>query len=311
MRKRPQGTAINTHQNDQGQWCIGPNRYNFRRMARSLPAAPPVRKSTRLVRRWLLLIVALPLLGLLGLPLVALLLRTAGATLVHTLGQTAVVEAIGLSLGTTTITLLLSVLFGMPLACLLAGRRFKGQALLEVLIDLPTVLPPAVAGVALLLTLGRNGIIGSWLRHIGVEIPFTPAAVVIAQMFVASPYYIKGAAVGLAGVNEELHEAAALDGATPGQAFRFVTAPLAWRGFVSGAALCWARALGEFGATIIFAGNIPGRTQTAPLAVYIGFQIDFNQALTLAAILLVISFGLLLMIRATLPELDPRRKRGG
>lgn len=245
---------------------------------------------------------AAPLLLLLVLPLAAFLVRTPPAMLVRYLGDGPTVQAIGLSIGTSAATLTLTLLFGTPLAYLLARGRFPGRALIEVLVDLPTVLPPAVAGIALLLTLGRRGLIGAWLSQRGIQIAFTPIAVVIAQTFVAAPYYIKAATVGLAGISEDLYDAAALDGASPSQAFRFVTLPLAWRGIVGGAALCWARALGEFGATIIFAGNYPGRTQTMPLAVYIGFEIDLDQALTLAAILLVISFALLLAIRATVAK---------
>ena len=124
----------------------------------------------------------------------------------------------------------------------------------------------------------------------------------MAQMFVAAPYYIKTASIGLAGVSDDLERAAALDGAGSLQILRYVTLPLAWRGSVGGIVLCWARALGEFGATIIFAGNYPGRTQTMPLAVYLGFEIDLNQALTLGVILLVLSFGILLTVRAILSD---------
>jgi molybdate transport system permease protein len=190
----------------------------------------------------------------------------------------------------------------LPLAYLLARRRFRGQRLVEVLIDLPTVLPPAVAGLALLMAFGRRGLIGSWLQTLGIEIAFTPVAVMMAQMFVAAPYYIKTASVGLAGVSDDLECAAALDGAGTLQVLRYITLPLAWRGIVGGIVLCWARALGEFGATIIFAGNYPGRTQTMPLAVYLGFEIDLNLALTLGVILLVLSFGILLTVRAILRD---------
>jgi molybdate transport system permease protein len=251
-------------------------------------------------RRWLLPLLGLPLLAVLVLPLASFLIKLPRTLLVHYLGESATAQAIALSLGTSTAAVVLIIAFGTPLAHILARRRFRGRTLLEVLIDLPTVLPPAVAGIALLMAFGRRGVFGPFLESLGVQIAFTPLAVVLAQTFVAAPYYIKSAMVGLAAVSEELHESAALDGASPSQTFRHVTLPLAWRGIIGGAALCWARALGEFGATIIFAGNYPGRTQTMPLAIYIGFEIDLNQALVLAAILLSISFGLLLLIRATL-----------
>jgi len=181
---------------------------------------------------------------------------------------------------------------------LLGRAKFPGKNLVEVFIDWPIVLPPAVAGIALLMTLGQGGVIGIWLAKIGIQIPFYARAVIIAQTFVACPYFIKAASVGFHAVSQDLLDAAALDGASPWQRFRRVTLPLATRSLMVGGALTWSRALGEFGATIIFAGNYPGRTQTMPLAVYIGFEIDIHQALTLSAILLVISFCLLLGIRA-------------
>jgi molybdate transport system permease protein len=255
---------------------------------------------------WLLRLACLPLLALLVVPLAALLLRTSPSVVSRCLGESTTAQAIGLSLGTGSATLLLTLAFGTPLAYVLARKRFLGKGVLEVLIDLPTVLPPAVAGIALLITLGRRGMIGGWLQKAGIEIAFTPAAVVIAQTFVAAPYYIKAAAISLAGVGEDMLAAAALDGAGPALAFWHITLPLSLRGIVGGAALCWSRALGEFGATIIFAGNYPGRTQTMPLAVYIGFESDdMNQALTLAAIMLAVSFALLFTIRATLRSRDP------
>ena len=135
---------------------------------------------------------------------------------------------------------------------------------------------------------------------LGLQIPFTTLAVVMAQTFVAAPLYVKTATLGLSAVSRDMEEAAALDGATTWATFRLVMLPLAFRSIIGGATLCWARALGEFGATIIFAGNLSGRTQTMPLAVYIGFEIDMNQALTLAWILLAVSFGVLFAVRATL-----------
>lgn len=254
---------------------------------------------------WLLPAACLPLLALLVVPLVALLLRTPPAIIARCLGENSTAQAIGLSLGTGTAALLITLVFGTPLAYILARSHFRGKGVLEALIDLPTVLPPAVAGIALLMTLGRRGIIGGWLQSAGIEIAFTPAAVVIAQTFVAAPYYIKAAAIGLGGVGEDMLAAAALDGAGPGLAFWHITLPLSLRGIVGGAALCWSRALGEFGATIIFAGNFPGRTQTMPLAIYIGFEADdMKQSLSLAAILLAVSFALLFTIRATLRSRD-------
>jgi len=208
--------------------------------------------------------------------------------------------AIRLSLMTSLLTTCTTLLLGTPVAYLLARRRFRGRALLETLIDLPMVLPPAVAGLALLLTFGRRGLVGSYLATLGIELPFTPAAVVMAQTFVAAPFYVKAAMVGFAAVERELEQAAALDGANSWQILRFVTIPLAWSGLFGGLIMTWARALGEFGATIIFAGNFPGRTQTMPLAIYLGFELDLGVALTLSILLLVISFGVLFVVKGLL-----------
>ena len=264
-------------------------------------AVRPARRRDR-TENWVLAVGSLPLLTLLLLPILALALKTPPATVLHYLGQSSTVQAISLSLVTSTATAAIVVVLGLPLAYALARRRLRGQRLVEVLIDLPTVLPPAVAGLALLMAFGRRGLIGGWLQALGIEIAFTPLAVMMAQMFVAAPYYVKTASVGLSSVSADLERAAELDGAGPHQVLRYITLPLAWRGIVGGIALCWARALGEFGATIIFAGNYPGRTQTMPLAVYMGFQIDLNQALTLGVILLILSFSLLLTARAILRD---------
>ena len=268
----------------------------------SLRGARPAASATARARwrDWGLVAASTPLLAVLLLPIVALVLKTPPTTLLRYLGNSSTLQAISLSLVTSTATAVMVIGLGLPLAFLLARRRFRGQRLVEVLIDLPTVLPPAVAGLALLMAFGRRGLLGSWLQTLGIEIAFTPLAVIMAQMFVAAPYYIKTASVGLAGVSADLERAAALDGAGTLQVLRYITLPLAWRGIVGGIVLCWARALGEFGATIIFAGNYPGRTQTMPLAVYMGFEIDLNLALTLGVILLVLSFSLLLAVRAIL-----------
>ena len=246
-----------------------------------------------------------PLLVLLLIPLFALVTKTAPAAIWRALGAEGTREAILLSLRTSGITVLLVLMFGTPLAYLLGRRRPPMISLLEVLVDLPTVLPPAVAGLALLMAFGRRGLLGGTLDALGLQIPFTTLAVIMAQTFVAAPFYVKTAAVGLSAVSRELELAAALDGATGWGAFQHVMLPLAWRSLLGGAALCWARALGEFGATIIFAGNLPGRTQTMPLAVYLGFEMDLSQALTLSTILLGTSFAVLLFVRAVLTRYAP------
>lgn len=238
-----------------------------------------------------------PLLLFLTLPLAALLLRSTPAQIWRNLGETAVTQAIRISLITSTTTTLVAILFGTPLAYLMARRTFRGKRLVDTLIDLPTVLPPAVAGVALLMTFGRQGIAGSLLNDLGLTIAFTQTAVVLAQTFIAAPLYVKTAVTGFAAIEPELEQAAAIDGANDRQVFRYVTIPLARRALFTGAVLTWARALGEFGATIIFAGNFPGRTQTMPLAIYIGFEIDLDVALTLSVILMGLSFLVLALVK--------------
>lgn len=250
--------------------------------------------------RWWTL--ALPLLAFLVLPLLALLLRLEWGGVRAALVSPTVGRAIALSLSTTLAATALAIGLGGPLAYLLARRPFRGRTLVDTLVDLPMVLPPAVAGIALLMAFGRRGLVGEPLAALGVTISFTEVAVVLAQLFVAAPYFVKAAAAGLAGVDRELEQAAALDGASPAQVLRLITMPLAWPALLSGAVMTWARALGEFGATIIFAGNLPGRTQTMPLAIYLGFERDLNLALTLAAILLAVSFGVLALVKGVLKQ---------
>jgi molybdate transport system permease protein len=237
------------------------------------------------------------MLVLLVLPLLALVLRLDVGDLLNNLTDETVVRALALSLTTATTATLLVFALGTPLAFLLARRNFRGRAVVDTLVDLPMVLPPAVAGIALLLVFGRRGWLGPGLEFLGVQIVFTPAAVVLAQLFVAGPFYIRAAAAGFAEVDTELELAAALDGAGSFAVFRHVTAALAWPAIVGGAVMTWARALGEFGATIIFAGNFPGRTQTIPLAIYLGFERDLDLAVTLAFLLLAASFGVLLLVK--------------
>lgn len=245
----------------------------------------------------LLVVASLPMLLFLLVPVAALLLRVTPASLLANLFDPTVAQAIGLSMGTTAVTTCSTILFGTPVAYVLARRRFRGRAALDTLIDLPMVLPPAVAGIALLIAFGRRGIIGEHLAVLGIEIAFTQVAVVLAQLFVAAPFYVKAAAGGFEAIDHDLEQAAALDGAGPLQIFRHITLPLAQTALVGGAVMTWARALGEFGATIIFAGNFPGRTRTMPLAIYLGFEADLHLALTLAVILLGASFGVLFLVK--------------
>ena len=256
----------------------------------------------KLWRQLPLALASLPMLLFFSLPLVALVLRVTLANLLTNLVEPTVAQAIQLSLVTTLTTTAVTLLAGTPVAYLLARWRFPGRAILDTLIDLPMLLPPAVAGIALLVAFGRRGLLGPLLDNANIELAFSTAAVVLAQTFVAGPFYVKTAINAFARIDREIEQAAAVDGAGPLRIFRFITLPLAWSTLFSGAVMTWARALGEFGATIIFAGNFPGITQTMPLAIYIGFESDFQAALTLSVILLVTAFLVLLVVKGVLRQ---------
>jgi molybdate transport system permease protein len=247
---------------------------------------------------------SLPLLLFLLVPLLALIMYSSPAQLAANLALPEVRQAIALSLRTSTWATLAAVLLGTPVAYLLARREFPGRLLLDNLVDLPIVLPPAVAGLALLLVFGRRGWVGIWLDEFGLRVTFTETAVVIAQTFIAVSLFIRAASIGFAGVEPELEDAAAIDGANHWQTFSRITVPLARRAVLTGVALAWARALGEFGATIIFAGNFPGRTQTMPLAIYLGFELDLDVAVTLSVILVACSFVVLLIVKGVFGRED-------
>jgi molybdate transport system permease protein len=233
-------------------------------------------------------------------PVVVLVVRAVlGGSLLASLASQAVLAGLGLSLFSSAITLVVTVALGLPLAFVLARRRFPGSGIVEAIVDLPIVLPPAVAGLALLLVLGRRGVLGGALDIAGIQLPFSFAAVVIAQTFVAMPFFVRSARHGIAGVPRDLEDAARVDGASELDLFRLVTVPLAGSALAAGLVMSWARSLGEFGATIMFAGNVEGRTQTLPLVVYGEFQGgDVNLSVTAAAILAVAAFGVLVAVRA-------------
>lgn len=249
------------------------------------------------------------LLAFLALPFVALLLRVAPREFFARLGSGDVLEALALSLLTSTLATLLVVVFGTPLAWLLATREFPGKRTIEVLVDLPMVLPPTVAGFALLMAFGRMGLAGAPLGALGITLPFTTAAVVVAQTFMAAPFYVGSARAGFAAVDPRLLDAAATLGASDAHAFRRVVLPLARPALLAGIAMSGARALGEFGATITFAGNLPGTTQTMPLAVYVALQSDLDAAVVLSVLLLAMSIGLLFGLRAAPAGLFGNRAR--
>jgi molybdate transport system permease protein len=238
-----------------------------------------------------LLFLALPVAALLGRALFGGALRDAPAE--------ALFDALALSLVTTGVTMIVLVLFGSPLAWVLARRSFRGKQLAETLVDLPIILPPTVAGLALLLAFGRRGVAAPALDVAGLAIPFTTLAVIVAQVFVAGPFYIRAARAGLESVDRHLEEAAAVDGASGMQTVRRITIPLAAPALAAGLVLAWARALGEFGATIMFAGNIAGRTRTLPLLIYGEFQGTLDAAVAAASVLVVAAVAVLLAVRLT------------
>lgn len=248
------------------------------------------------------------LLAFILIPLAAIFLRgIEDQQLIRPLDDPLVQDALALSLVTTAITLALAVALGTPAAYLLARYRFRGKAVVSTLIDLPMVLPPAVAGIALLIAFGRRGVLGPALSDfLGVELPFTMAAVVIAQTFVAMPLYIRSARAGFETIDDDYLQIAATMGLSRLTIFRTITLPLALPALLSGAVLTWARALGEFGATIMFAGNFAGRTQTMPLAIYQSLEGgDLSTAIALSGILIAVSFTVLIIFQVltrTSPE---------
>ena len=235
----------------------------------------------------------------LGLPVAVLIVRSVvvGALQVAVTNPS-VLDALELSLITTAISLGLTVLIATPVSLLLARRQFRGKSLLETIVDLPIVLPPSVAGLALLLAFGRRGLFGDELAALGISLPFTTAAVVLAQMFVAMPFFIRAARAGFMGVEREVEDAGRIDGASEWQLTRRITIPLAGTALASGLVMTWARALGEFGATIMFAGNFPGTTQTLPLVVYDQFNSgDVDASVAASAILVIAAFAVLVAVR--------------
>jgi molybdate transport system permease protein len=232
------------------------------------------------------------------LPVIGLLVRTPWSELGPLLAATAVGEALRLSVVCATLATLLSLVMGVPLAWVLARSRIRGRTVLRALVTVPLVLPPVVGGVALFLVLGRQGIIGGWLNEtFGITIPFTTAAVVIAETFVAMPFLVISVEGALRAADARFEDVAATLGADRWTTFRRVTLPIIAPGVAAGAVLCWARALGEFGATITFAGNFPGTTQTMPLAVYLALQQDPEAAIVLSLVLLAVSLATLLLLR--------------
>ena len=241
---------------------------------------------------------ALAGLAFLALPLAGLLIRAPWTTLPQRLTEPGVLTALRLSLFTATLATLMCLLLGVPLAWLLARTRLPGRRFVRAVVTVPLVLPPVVGGVALLLVFGRRGLLGGWLSGtFGISLPFTTAAVVLAEAFVAMPFLVISVEGALRSADSRYEEAAATLGAGRWTAFRRVTLPLIAPGVAAGAVLCWARALGEFGATITFAGNFPGRTQTMPSAVYLALEQDLDAAIVLSLVLLLVSVVILAALR--------------
>ncbi|HMI22459.1 MAG TPA: ABC transporter permease [Gaiellaceae bacterium] len=236
-------------------------------------------------------------LAFLVLPVAAIFLRVPPGDLIGALGQDVTRDALLVSLETSAIAHAAVLLIGTPAAYLLARRRFRGRGVVLSLIELPLVLPPAVAGIALFAAFGRAGLLGGELDALGVQIPFTKAAVVLAVAFVESPFYVRGAIAAFEAVDASLLDAARTLGAAPGRVFARVALPLAAGGLAAASALALARGLGEFGATIIFAGSLQGVTQTLPLAIYAEFEQDFDTALAISALFIILGALLLVALK--------------
>ncbi|HZJ53431.1 MAG TPA: ABC transporter permease [Myxococcaceae bacterium] len=246
---------------------------------------------------------ALLLLGVLAIPLVALVLSTAPADLVAGLRHPLALSALRLSLLTTSLSLGLTLLLGTPLAWWMARHPGPAERVAATLVQLPIVVPPAVSGLALLLAFGRRGLLGPLLDQAGWALPFTTAAVVLAELFVSAPFYVQSAVAAFRRLDEDLLWAAGSLGAGPARRFFRVALPLSRPGVVTGAALSWARALGEFGATLMFAGNLQGRTQTLPLAIYSALETDLRPAKALSILMVAVALAVLgLLGRGTVLE---------
>ncbi len=244
------------------------------------------------------------------LPIVALFTHQSLGELLHQLTNPVVKDALVVSAKTSAVAQAAILLFGTPTAYVIARHRFRGRAFVITLVELPLVLPPAVAGVGLLVAFGRFGLLGSTFDALGIDLAFNQAAVVLAVVFVASPLYMRAAIASFEAVDSNLVAASRTLGAGPERTFFRVVLPLARAGLAAGAALALARGLGEFGATIMFAGSFQGITQTLPLAIYFEFDRDFDVAVTISALLVIVTGAILLSLKATaLWPSSPRTSR--
>lgn len=235
--------------------------------------------------------------GFISLPIISLVVWTVSEESWYAMASPVALDALLLSAQTTAASMVVVILVGTPAAYLLARGVFRGVRVLNTIVDLPMVLPPSAAGIALLLAFGRLGLVGEYLNVSGISLSFTTVAVVMAQVFVAAPFYVRQAVTGFAGVDRAIEEAALVDGADRSGAFLRVTVPLAFPALVAGALTAWARALGEFGATIIFAGSFQGVTQTIPLAIYAELENDFDAAVALSVLVVGFAFAVILAVR--------------
>jgi molybdate transport system permease protein len=235
--------------------------------------------------------------GFISLPLLSLVIWTVDKASWREMTSPVAMDALFLSARTTSITMSIVLLVGTPAAYVLARAEFPGKKLIDALVDIPAVLPPSAAGIALLLAFGRFGLLGEHLQAFGITLSFTTAAVVLAELFVATHFYVRQASVGFAATSREVEEAALVDGAGRATVFFRVTVPLAFPALLAGAVMAWARALGEFGGTVIFAGNFPGITQTMPLAIFATLESDLDAAVALSVLVLGFSFVVILTAR--------------
>jgi molybdate transport system permease protein len=252
--------------------------------------------------RILLFLTLAAVLAFLALPVAAIFVDVGPGELLSRLDDPASLDALRLSLETTLIALAVILVVGTPAAYLLATRSFRGRAVVLTLIELPLILPPAAAGVGLLAALGPNGIIGPALDSLGIRLPLTTAGVVVAVVFVSSPFYLRAATAAFGALDRTLLEASSTLGAPEPRTFARVAVPLSLPALLTGAALAWGRALGEFGATLMFAGSFRGVTQTAPLAIFELLGTDFEASLALAAVLVAVSAALLLVLKLVGPS---------
>ena len=232
-----------------------------------------------------------------GLPLLALIIKTASSgSLLDVLFSSTTLQAIKLSIITSLISIIIIVIIGTPVAYIISRSDSKILKILDIFIELPIILPPIVAGVAMLMAFGRQGILGGTLEQLGITIPFPTTAVIFAQIFVSAPFYIRSARISFGAIDKDLEDLSRTLGKSPWHTFWNITIPLTWTGLTTGIALSWARSLSEFGATLMFAGNMIGETQTMPLGIMTAMETDLNTALNLSLILLMISVIILLGI---------------